>query len=58
MAEQRKDDREDDDRARRMAAVARLSALRGEDVPDPEILSRQLTRTYKPLYPPPRSEER
>ena len=58
MAERRKDDREDDDRARRIAAVARLSALEIEDVPDPDILSRQLTRTYEPLYPPPRSEER
>ena len=58
MAEQRKDDREDDDRARRMAAVARLCALEIEDVPDPETLSRELTRTYEPLYPPPRSEGR
>ena len=37
---------------RRLAAVARLSSLEGEDVPDPETLSRQLTRTYEPLYPP------
>ena len=34
---------------RRLAAVARLSALEIEDVPDPDILSRQLTRTYEPL---------
>ena len=34
---------------RRMAAVERLSALRGEKVPDPEILSSQLTRTYESL---------
>ena len=34
---------------RRKAAVERLIALNGEDVPDPDILSRQLANRYEPL---------
>ena len=34
---------------RRMAAVERLIALNVEDVPDPDILSRQLANKYEPL---------
>jgi Arc/MetJ-type ribon-helix-helix transcriptional regulator len=34
---------------RRKAAVERLIALEVEDVPDPDILSRQLEKTYDPL---------
>ena len=34
---------------RRKAAVERLIALEVEDVPDPDILSRQLQKTYDPL---------
>ena len=34
---------------RRMAAVERLTSLNVEDVPDPDILSRQLANKYEPL---------
>ena len=34
---------------RRKAAVERLISLNGEDVPDPDILSRQLANRYEPL---------
>ena len=34
---------------RRLAAVERLAALEVEDVPDPDILSRQLEKTYEPF---------
>ncbi len=34
---------------RRKAAYERLISLNGEDVPDPETLSRQLEKTYEPL---------
>jgi hypothetical protein len=32
--------------ARRLEAVQRLAALEGEDMPDPDELSRQLAKTY------------
>ena len=35
-------------RARRIAAVERLIALNGEDVPDPDTLSRELGERYEP----------
>lgn len=34
---------------RRKAAVERLVALEVEDVPDPDVLSRQLVKAYEPL---------
>ena len=34
---------------RRKAAVERLIALEVEDVPDPDVLSRELEKTYEPL---------
>ena len=34
---------------RRKAAVERLAALEVEDVPDPDVLSRQLVKDYEPL---------
>ncbi|MCY4393348.1 MAG: ribbon-helix-helix protein, CopG family [Chloroflexi bacterium] len=34
---------------RRKAAVERLAALEVEDVPDPDVLSRQLVKAYEPL---------
>ncbi len=38
-------------RTRRIAAVERLIALNGEDVPDPDTLSRELGERYEPRRP-------